>query len=70
MDGKLFKTTYQQRKRNIQKTWRLTRIKKDAKKKTNNAKKWIKVKKEDANRLNLELKGHICNYNGSFNSTV
>jgi hypothetical protein len=52
MDGKLFKTTYQQRKRNIQKTWRLTRIK-TCKTKTNNNAKKNKVKKEDANPLNL-----------------
>jgi hypothetical protein len=63
MDGKLFKTTYQQRKRNIQKTWR-SRIKKICKKyknkKDQQCKKGIKVKNEDANPLNpYALKRHM-----------
>jgi hypothetical protein len=49
MDGKLFKTTYQQRK-SIQKNMKINKKKK--KYKNNNA-KMNKGQKEDANRLNL-----------------
>jgi hypothetical protein len=45
---------------------------KNTKTKKTTMQKRNKVKNEDANPLNLlcTKKGHLCNYNGSFNSTV
>jgi hypothetical protein len=64
---KLFKTTYQQKKE-YSKDMKINKNKKDAKP---TMQKNEKRSKEDANRLNLfGTKKHICNYNGSFNSTV
>jgi hypothetical protein len=47
------------------------KINKNKKMQNQQCKKMKKGQKEDANRLNLfGTKKHICNYNGSFNSTV
>jgi hypothetical protein len=56
MDGKLFKTTYQQRKRIFKKDMKINKNKKMQ----NQQCKMNKGQKEDANRLNLfELKRSI-----------